>query len=885
MTVRNLEALVDPRAIAVIGGSDRAGTLGCAILDNLIEGGFTGLIEAVNIRPIIRPGIACSTSIADLGQTPDLAIVVTPAATVPSVVGALGARGCRVAIVVSAGMHQNPTLRQAMLDAAKPHLLRIVGPNCLGVLMPHIGLNASFAASSASPGRLAFISQSGALVTAILDWAADRQLGFSGIVSVGDMTDVDLGDLIDLFAADRHTDAILLYAEGITDPAKFISAARAATRAKPVIAIKAGRAQGSAKAAMSHTGAITGGYDVAMAAFRRAGIVAVDSLTDLFDAAEALAYRPAIAGNRIAIVSNGGGPGILGEDALPGAGGKLATLNATAVGRIDRAVGHGWSRANPIDLGGDATANIFAAAVSAAIDDAGIDMVLAINCPTAVSDGADAAAALVKTIGKRPNVPIIACWLGPHHAGVARTTLRRAGIALFDTLEGAIGGIGALLSARHLQTLLRRAPPRRVVADADRSRVRAMLVGARAEGRSVLNAVEAKSVLTAYGVPTAPARFARSVAGVEAACSDLPAPYVVKIVSPQISHKADVGGVITGLGAPRDAVAAAEAMRARISREHPDASISGFEVEPMIARPHARELLVGMARDPTFGPYLVVGAGGTAVEVLHDRAIGLPPLDAVLARDMVDATRVGRLLAAYRQVPAANVDAVIATLEALSILVADFPEIAELDINPLVVDPNGVIALDARLRIAEPVSTVIRPVPVEWTADLETRSNLKMHVRPVTPADADALTDFFHDVTPEDLRFRFLSAIHDVGPERIEAMTQIDYRRTMTFLAFAGETLVATAMLAADPDLSRAEVAISVHRDFKQLGISWTLLEHVLGYARAQGIETVESVESADNRAALSLEHEMGFREVRRPGDSREMTVRKWLTEPAAAAE
>ncbi|MGN6278806.1 MAG: bifunctional acetate--CoA ligase family protein/GNAT family N-acetyltransferase [Sphingomonas sp.] len=885
MTVRNLQALVDPRSIAVIGGSDRAGTLGCAILDNLIEGGFTGLIEAVNIRPIVRPGVACSTSIADLGQAPDLAIVVTPAATVPGVIGALGARGCRVAIVVSAGVHENPALRQAMLDAAKPHLLRIIGPNCLGVLMPHIGLNASFAASPASPGRLAFISQSGALVTAMLDWAADRQLGFSGIVSVGDMTDVDLGDLIDLFAADRHTDAILLYAEGITEPAKFISAARAATRTKPVIAIKAGRAEGSAKAALSHTGAITGSYDVAMAAFRRTGIVAADKLTDLFDAAEALAHRPAIAGNRIAIVSNGGGPGILGQDALPRIGGKLAMLDPTTIDRIDLAVGHDWSRANPIDLGGDTTANTFAAAVTAAIDDDGVDIVLAINCPTAVSEGAGAATALVDAIGKRPNAPVIACWLGPHHADAARTALRRAGIALFDTLEGAIGGIGALLAARDLQALLRHAPPRRVVADADRSRVRAMLVGARADGRSALNAVEAKSVLTAYGMPTAPARFARSVAGVEAACGDLAPPYVVKIVSPQISHKADVGGVITCLGTPRDAAAAAETMRARISREHPDASISGFEVEPMVARPHARELLVGMARDPTFGPYLVVGAGGTAVELLRDRAIGLPPLDAVLARDMIDATRIGRLLAAYRGVPAANVDAVIATLEALSTLVADFPEIAELDINPLVVDPDGVIALDARLRIAEPVAPAIRPVPIEWSADLETRSALKMHLRPVLPADAEVLADFFRHVSPEDLRFRFLSAIHDVGPERIAAMTQIDYRRTMTFLAFAGETLVATAMLAADPDLSRAEVAISVHRDFKQLGVSWTLLEHVLRYARAQGIETVESVESADNRAALSLEHEMGFREVHTPGDSREMTVRKWLTEPAAAAK
>jgi acetyltransferase len=410
-----------------------------------------------------------------------------------------------------------------------------------------------------------------------------------------------------------------------------------------------------------------------------------------------------------------------------------------------------------------------------------------------------------------------------------------------------------------------------------------MLVGARADHRQLLNAVEAKSVLAAYGIPTATARFARSAAGVASACAELAAPYVVKIVSPQISHKTDVGGVATALATPHDAMIAAEAMGKRIARAHPEASISGFEVEPMIVRPHERELLVGVARDPTFGPYVVVGAGGTAVEVLRDTAIGLPPLDAVLARDMLDRTRIGRLLAGYRTVPAANIDAVLTVIEAVSRMVIDCPDIAELDINPLLVDPAGVIALDARIRLDVPVPPVIRPVPVQWTADLDTRSQLRLHVRPVLPGDADVLAGFFRHVTPEDLRFRFLSAIREVGPDRIAAMTQIDYRRTMTFLAFAGETLVACATLAADADLKRAEVAISVHRDFKQRGVSWTLLEHVLRYARAEGIATVESVESADNRAALSLEHEMGFREVPN-GDSREMTVRKWLTEPAPAA-
>jgi len=883
MTIRNLEPLLHPRTIAVIGGSDRHGSLGAAILNNLLEGGFTGLIEAVNLHSIARPGVACATSIETLARTPDLAIVVTPAATVPGIIDALGRRGCRVAVVISAGVHEDSTLRQAMLDAAKPHLLRIVGPNCLGVLMPHIGLNASFAASPAAPGRLALISQSGALVTAMLDWAADRQVGFSGIVSAGDMSDVDLGDLIDLFAADRNTAAILLYVEGVTNPEKFMSAARAAARDKPVIAIKAGRAEGAAQAALSHTGSITGSYDVAAAAFRRAGIVLVDTLTDLFDAAEVLSRCRAIGGDRVAIVSNGGGPAILADDGLPSAGARPASLSPATWERIEKITGRACDHSGPVDLGGDATPGTFAEGVKAVSDDPGVDAVLVIHCPTAIAVGGEAAEALAKAID-RPRVPVLACWLGPRHADAARDALCAADVPLFETIDETLGGIRSLLAAGEAQALLRRAPPQPKVAEADKTRARTMLGGARLEKRHVLSAVEAKSVLTAYGIPVLPAQFARTADAIETACSGIAAPYVVKIVSPQISHKTEVGGVAVDLATAAAAQDAAKAMVARIRHEHPEASISGFEVEPMITPPHARELLVGMARDATFGPYLVVGAGGTAVEVMRDRAIGLPPLDVVLARDMIDRTRISRLLAGYRDVPPAEVDAVIAVLEAVSALIIDFPEIAELDINPLVVDPRGVVALDARLRITdEAVPPVIRPVPTEWTTDLRTRSGLDLHVRPVVPADAELLTDFFHHVTVEDLRFRFLSAIREVGPERIAAMTQIDYRRSMTFLAFAGTTLVATAMLAADPDLSRAEVAISVHQGYKQRGVSWTLLEHVLRYAKAQGIEAVESVESSANRAALSLEHEMGFTAVP-DDDCRELTVRKWLTEDVAAA-
>jgi acetyltransferase len=875
MTIRNLDALLHPRSVAVIGASGRPGSVGQVVLTNILSGGFSGPVHAVNPHRFDVAGAQWAPSIEVLPAAPDLAIIATPAVTVPDVIAALGARGTKAAVVISAGIRADNGLRQAMLDASRPHLLRIIGPNCLGVLMPHAGLNASFARAQVLPGKLALLSQSGALVTAMLDWASERSIGFSGVVSAGDMADVDLGDLVDLFAADPETGAILMYVEGITNAPKFISAARAAARIKPVVAIKAGRSAAAGKAAFSHTGALAGSFDVYEAAFRRAGIVMVDSLTELFDAAETLCRARPATGERLGIVTNGGGAGILAVDALGAAGGRLADLAPATMMALDPAMPAAWSRGNPVDIVGDADAERYRVALDAVEGDEDVDALLVMNCPTALAgEGEIARSIAARAQDGKPHKPTLACWLGGPNAEAARTAFAATDIPLFDSPEGAVRGFGHLVAARQARQFLMRTPSLHREVHDDRKAARALLDEVRGDGRTTLNEVEAKQLLAAYGITVVPTRLATDAEAVRGACDGLDGPYAVKIVSPEITHKSDVGGVALNLADADAAVAAARIMAEGIGRERPQARIKGFAVEAMIVRESAHELIVGIADDPTFGPVLMVGAGGKAVEVLRDKALGLPPLDDDLARAMIAKTRIARLLAGYRDEPAADVGAVARVLTALSAMAADLPDLIELDINPLLVDAEGVIALDARVRIASAQVVMsrmaIRPWPAEWCADLTTRSGLAFHVRPVRPDDEEALGQYFTHVTPEDLRFRFLTGLRIVDRERLAAMTQIDYRRTMTFLAFGDDrrTIMAEATLATDPDGERAEVAISIRPDLKHRGISWTLLEHVLRYAQAQGIAVVESVESAENDAAIGLEREMGFTSTACPGDA-----------------
>lgn len=872
MTIRNLDALLNPTGVVLVGGSARTDSVGGVVLSNLLAGGFAGPVHVVNPKPVDVPGARWAPSIEALPEAPPLAVIATPAPTIPATIAALGARGTRAAVVISAGLTAANGLRQAALDAARPHLLRIVGPNGIGAMMPHARLNASFARDAARPGGLALISQSGALVTAILDWAKTRDIGFSGIVSVGDMADVDLGDLIDLFAADPNTQAILLYVEGVTNAAKFVSAARAASRIKPVIAIKAGRTEAAGKAALSHTGAMAGSWDVYRAAFHRAGIVAVDSLTELFDAAEALGTPMRPRGDRLAIITNGGGAGILAVDAL--AGGSLAQLAPATIAALDSALPAGWSHGNPVDVIGDAGAERYRAAIAAISVDPGVDAVLAMHCPTALA----APGAIAEAVAAGSSLPTIACWLGDANAAVVRPVFGQARIPLFSTPDNAVRGFGYMLAAERARTGVTGA------AEARRpGREPAVIAAARAAGRELLTEIEAKELLAAYGIPVVPTRLARTVEEMADCCARLSAPYAVKIVSPQISHKSDVGGVVLDLPDAAAVMEAAARMAERIASLRPDAVIEGFSVQTMCRRSGAHELIAGIAEDATFGPMILVGAGGKSVEVVHDKALALPPLDRPLARAAIEETRIAALLKGYRDEPAADIRGVEAVLEALSAIAIDCPAIRELDINPLLVDAAGVIALDARVRISlapdQQSRLVIRPAPAEWAVELTTRGGFRFPVRPVRPDDDRLLEALFAEVTPEDLRFRFLTGQRHVRPEQIAAMTQIDYHRTMTFIALDPDLsrAIAVATLSADPDHQRAEVALTTHPGVKGQGVSWALFDHLLRYAEADGIGRIESLESADNVTALAMEREMGFTVHDCPGDPTLRIVRKVL--------
>ena len=885
MSIRDLQSLLHARSIVVVGGSSRAGSLGRDLLDNILAGGFPGSITAVNPKPVEMPGVLWVSSVNKLVSVPELALVVTPAPSIAGIIEDLGRLGVRVAVVLSAGFEADEELTCRLREAARSHGVRLIGPNTIGLIAPGAALNASFAPKAAREGGLALISQSGAIIAAMIDWAAERPIGFSGIVSVGDMVDVDLGDMIDLFAVDPATQAILLYLEAVTDPEKFISAARAAARLKPVIAIKAGRSAAGAAAARSHTGALAGSAEVYEAVLERCGVVLVDSLTGLLDAAEVTARLKPPAGNRVTILTNGGGAGILAADALSATGARLAPLDAEMATKLDDCLPPAWSRANPIDLLGDADPARYRMALRLALASPGSDVLLLFHCPTRgvapleVAEAVVAELAAARAGGCR--TPVIACWLGAPEPSI-RSKLAVAGIPLFTTPDDAVGALGYLLAAGRAQAALVERRPVRGVTPPDQKGATRLIAEVRKAGRSLMTEIEAKALLNAYGVPTIPTRFAPTANDVLDACAGLAAPYVVKLVSPDVIHKADIGGVALGLSSDSTAASAAFTMAERIGRCRPDAIISGFAVETMSVRPHAVELIVGIANDPTFGPVILFGAGGHAVEILDDKALGLPPLDRELATAMIGRTRIARQLKGFRTLLPADIPGIVDVLCALSQIAVNHPEILELDINPLIADADGVMALDARAVVSlapAPASRlVIRPAPVAWAANLVTRSGAHIHVRPVVPEDEALLAEMFRHVSLEDLRFRFLTSLRQVDHDHLALMTQVDYRRTISFVATAPDgSAIAVAMLAADADRSRAEVALSTRADWKGKGVSYTLLEHVVRYATAEGIGTIEAIESADHGEAIQLERELGFVASRSQEDSALRIVRREL--------
>ncbi len=873
MTVRNLQYLFQPTSIAVIGASNRPHSVGATVYRNVLDGGFHGAIYAVNPKHPTLAGRPVYPDVASLPAPPDLAVICTPAATVPGLVHQLGVAGTRAVIVLSAGLDGaapgGGTLRQAMLTAARPWLLRVLGPNCLGLLVPGIGLNASFAPVGALPGRLAFVSQSGALVTTVLDWARTRGIGFSSFVSLGDGSDVDVGDLLDYLAGDPGTDAILLYVESVRHARKFMSAARSAARGKPTLIVKAGRSQDAAKAAFSHTGALAGADLVYDAALRRAGMLRVLNTEALFDAVAMLARPRPLHGERLAILTNGGGAGVMAVDALVAANGTLATLAPQTVEALSQVLPATWSHGNPVDIIGDAPPERYRDALAVLQGAPEVDAVLLLHAPTAIVPSAAIATRLLPLL-QSGGRPVLTCWLGGDSVAPARRLCLDAGLPVFDTPEGAVQGFGQLVQYRRNQALLMQVPAALAGAEADRAGARARVAALVAAGTLRIGEADSKAILAAYGIPVARTVVVETAGQAVAAAADIGYPVAVKLLSPDVVHKTDVGGVVLDIDHPDALRAALADIARRLAQHQPGARIAGYTVQQMVRRPRAVELIVGISTDPVFGPVVLFGQGGIAVEVVADQAVALPPLNRVLAADLVGRTRVAKLLAGYRDRPAADFDALCDALVRIGQMACDLPELAELDINPLLADSAGVVALDARMRLtavapgSDPLARLaILPYPDELEQRLPWDGG-SVTIRPVRPEDGPAHQAFFAALSAEDVHFRLFAALRELSPAQLARFTQIDYAREMAFIATREgatgqpETL-GVARVVADPDNVRGEFAVTVRTDLKARGLGHLLMTRLIDYCRARGLAELVGTVLPDNVRMLALAQALGF--------------------------
>jgi acetyltransferase len=879
MSSFGLERIFAPKRVVIVGGSRRASSIGALVLRNITDGGFRGEVAVVNPEYQAIDGKTAFRDLKSVPFVPDLIVVTAPAPVVPSIVDEAAGRGVPGAVIISSGLgHGEGSLADTVAKTARANKMRIIGPNCLGVMLPGVALNASFAARHPAPGSIALISQSGAIAAAMVDWGAERSLGFSGIVSIGDQLDVDVADLLDYFALDDKTRAILLYIEAVSDARKFMSAARAAARLKPVVVVKSGRMAQGARAAATHTGALAGSDAVYDAAFRRAGFLRVFDLRELFDCAELLGrHVQAPGGNRLSILTNGGGLGILAVDRLAEFGGTAPALTADVTAKLDAALPPIWSKANPIDIAGDADAGRYLAALDVLLADPSSDAVLVMNVETAVAPAAGIAEAVAERVKSHRaregglDKPVLAAWVGTDQ--LAAPIFDKSDIPHFPTEDDAVRAFMHLVKYREAAEALMATPPNvSSLFTPDVDAVRKIVAHALDEGRIWLDPVEIAALFEAYSIPMVPTAAASNpddaVAKAESFLAKGQA-VAVKILSRDITHKSDVGGVVLGLTTKGGVRSAACEVIGRAKRARPDAGIQGVMIQPMIARRAARELILGIAEDPTFGPIMAFGRGGTAVEIVKDKALALPPLDMNLARDLVERTAVSRLLKAYRDVPAVPPDVVPLTLVKLSQLAADCPEIFELEINPLLADETGVLALDARVAVRWPVKRfagqtrfAVRPYPAEWERRIEVKDGWKVDVRPLRPEDEPAIIKLLQQVSREDLRLRFFHSMKEFSHQFTARLTQLDYARAMAFAAIdpASHDIIGVVRLHSDSRYERAEYAILLRSDLKGKGLGWALMQLLIEYARSEGLTSLFGEVLAENTTMLAMCRALGFK-------------------------
>ncbi|MDD2933351.1 MAG: bifunctional acetate--CoA ligase family protein/GNAT family N-acetyltransferase [Methylotenera sp.] len=892
MSQHHLKPLFAPKSVAVFGASDRIDAVGQIVFQNMLQSGYQGALYPINPTRAEIQGCKAYASISQIAEPVELAVIATPPQSVPDIIEACGKHNVKAAVIITAGFgeagEEGKALERAVLENAKRYGIRLIGPNCLGVMRPDIGLNATFNKGGAITGNLAFVSQSGALCTAILDWAQTNDVGFSSVVSMGSSVDVDFGEILDYLISDVKTQSILLYIEGIHDARGFMSAIRAAARIKPVILVKVGRHAAGSKAAMSHTASLVGSDDAFEAAVKRAGVVRVKSITQLFSAAKALSCGFHPTGNRLAIVTNGGGPGVMATDCAEDLGLVMATLSAATIEKLNAVLPQTWSHGNPVDIIGDAQADRYRNAVQACLEDPNVDGVLTILTPQAMTKPLEAAKAVIE-LSNQYSKPLLTSWMGGEQVTESRAAFKLAKKPTFRTPEPAVE-VFSFLSAYHKnQKLLMQMPgPLSHHLEPDVEGARMIIEGALQERRKVLSEMESKALLSAFHIPVAQTMVAHSPNEALLIAQQMGFPVAMKVNSPNITHKSDAGGVLLNLANAQAVRAAYHEIIDNVKLNRPDAIMDGISIQPMIMKPNGRELMVGVTNDPVFGPIITFGAGGTTVEVMGDRSVTLPPLNSFLVKDLIQGTHVSKMLGAFRHMPPADMNALESVLLRVSEMVCELPMLMEMDINPLILDEHGALAADARVVVEfrQPSADryahmAIYPYPTHLVTNWQLADGTEVVIRPIRPEDAVLTQEFVHNLSEASRYARFMNSVQELSESMLVRFTQIDYSREMALLAVTdvqdNEVELGVARFAINPDAESCEFALVVADSMHGKGLGNKLMIALMDAARSKGLKSMEGEVLKDNASMLKLMARLGFSIEKSTEDDSIKSVRKWL--------
>ena len=878
MVTLNLDKIFNPRSVAIVGASDEEGTVGYALVRNLIDLKFEGKVYPVNIRKPEILGLKAYPSVEQILEPIDLAVIATPAQTVPDVLEQCGKTGILGIVIISAGFKEigpeGKALEEKITEIKKRYSLRIIGPNCLGVLRPSNSLNVTFLNKMPKPGNIAFISQSGALGSAILDWAMHENIGFSNFVSIGSMIDVDFGDLIDYFGTDPKTKSILMYIEGLSDARKFMSAARHFARTKPIIVVKTGKFSESAKAAASHTGSLTGEDSIYDKAFKRAGIVRVDEIADLFNCAEVLGTQPLPRGPNLAIITNAGGPGVMATDAIIARGGKMAQLSPQTMETLKGALPSFWSHGNPIDILGDAKADRYKTTMEACLNDENVDGILIIYTAQAVGNPVEIANAITELVKSRTyhNKTIVTSFMGYGAVEEANRVLSQNSIPTYSTPEQAVKTYMYMYEYKSNLELLYQTPEELPVDIAPPRRpLMVIMRNVANEGREILNEFEAKTFLEYYNFPVVKTKIAHTADQAATIAQQIGYPVAMKILSPQIVHKTEAGGVVLDINNETELREAYEHVIQRVKEYDSNAEILGVTIQQMIKK-RGHEVIIGAKTDPLFGPVILFGMGGVGVELFKDFSLGLPPLNQTLVRRIMEETKVYELLKGYRNVPPADLKLLEEIMILFSQMLVDFPQLKEVDINPLFINEREAYTFDARIVIdrdkvfkqLEPHRhLVITPYPKKYETVWKLRDGRTVLLRPIKPEDEPLWIEMFQNFSEESIRYRFFQIIKDTPHETRVRYCNIDYDREIAIVPELTENgkrkILGVARVSLEPDGKTGEIAFIVADPWHELGLGTKLVDYAIEICKDMKVEKLYAIMLPDNFRAISLMKKMGF--------------------------